>query len=115
MGPWSRSVPLPLSFAPQTGAGRVQRPRDVAVQGAWLVPAPAAGHMGGQGARADTEERLWPQMRQILEQVGCCIVGQSDELVPADKVLYSLRDVTATVDSLPLITGTGQTPHGCTA
>ncbi|XP_072530031.1 thymidine phosphorylase [Salminus brasiliensis] len=45
------------------------------------------------------------QVRQILQDVGCCIVGQTENLVPADRVLYALRDATATVDSLPLITG----------
>lgn len=44
-------------------------------------------------------------MQVLLEQAGCCIVGQSKELVPADGILYAARDVTATVDSLPLITG----------
>ncbi|XP_051747076.1 thymidine phosphorylase [Ctenopharyngodon idella] len=44
------------------------------------------------------------QVKQILQDVGCCIVGQTDRLVPADRVLYAIRDATSTVDSLPLIT-----------
>ncbi|XP_062851012.1 thymidine phosphorylase isoform X2 [Trichomycterus rosablanca] len=44
------------------------------------------------------------QVKQILQDVGCCIVGQTEAIVPADRVLYTLRDATATVESLPLIT-----------
>uniref|UniRef100_A0A8C9YBS4 Thymidine phosphorylase n=1 Tax=Sander lucioperca TaxID=283035 RepID=A0A8C9YBS4_SANLU len=45
------------------------------------------------------------QIKNILDSVGCCIVGQTETLVPADRVLYGMRDVTSTVNSLPLIAG----------
>jgi pyrimidine-nucleoside phosphorylase len=43
------------------------------------------------------------QFRQMLQKIGISFIGQTQEICPADKKMYSLRDVTATVESLPLI------------
>jgi pyrimidine-nucleoside phosphorylase len=43
------------------------------------------------------------EFKRITDKVGCCMIGQTAEIAPADKKLYALRDVTATVSCLPLI------------
>ena len=66
------------------------------------------GHTGGtidkleaiRGFRTDMETA---EFERIVNETGIAIVGQSMSLAPADKLLYALRDVTATVDSMPLI------------
>ncbi len=66
------------------------------------------GHTGGTLDKLESiagfRTRLpLAEIRAQVERIGCALVGQSDEIAPADRRLYALRDATATVESVPLI------------
>ena len=66
------------------------------------------GHTGGtldklEAIRGYQVERNQEDFIRQVQDIGVSVIGQSDQLVKADKLLYALRDVTATVDTIPLI------------
>lgn len=68
------------------------------------------GHTGGTLDKLEAIENYNTELTEdefikVVEKVGCSIIGQTKSVVPADKKMYALRDVTATVDCIPLIAG----------
>lgn len=66
------------------------------------------GHTGGtldklESIRGFRTRLSLAEARSQIERIGCALIGQSEEIAPADRRLYALRDATATVESIPLI------------
>ena len=83
----------------------------VVAAGGLLVPMISGRGLGHTGGTLDKLEaipnfnvNLSPEeFRRVLKECGCSLIGQTVEIVPADKKMYALRDVTATVESPSLI------------
>ncbi len=90
-----------LIIAPIAAAAGVKVP---------MISGRGLGHSGGTldklesipGFRTDLS---LSEYKSALKKCGAVLIGQTKEIAPADKLIYALRDVTATVESIPLITG----------
>jgi len=75
-----------------------------------MVSGRGLGHSGGTLDKLESIPGFSTQMsledfQKQTDRIGCALIGQTEDLCPADKMLYALRDVTATVRSIPLICG----------
>ena len=76
-----------------------------------VVPMMSGRGLGHTGGTLDKLESIagfrtrlsLAETRAQIERIGCALIGQSEEIAPADRRMYALRDATATVDSIPLI------------
>src|SRR6202142_18774 len=73
-----------------------------------MVSGRGLGHTGGTLDKLESIPGFRTQLDvedfvRIVRDDGCCMIGQTAEIAPADKSIYALRDVTATVECIPLI------------
>lgn len=74
-----------------------------------MISGRGLGHTGGTLDKFDSIPGYQTQpdnalFRKVTKEAGCAIIGQTADLAPADKILYSIRDVTGTVENISLIT-----------
>ena len=74
-----------------------------------MISGRGLGHTGGTKDKVESIPGYdsmpdFDLFRNTVKDVGCAIIGQTEELAPADRRFYSIRDVTGTVESVPLIT-----------
>ena len=90
-----------LILAPIVAAAGVKVP---------MISGRGLGHSGGTLDKLEAipgfrTNLTLSEYKKVLSKSGAVLIGQTKEIAPADKLIYALRDVTATVESIPLITG----------